>query len=241
MDTQVVKNTYNQSQNKSGYEDRRWFTSPVKKSAYKMTKLSLNKHFLNSDIIKTEGLELGPGPGTWTKEILIKYPEVEMDLVDISSAMLGQAKDNLSDFAGLRYFDANFLDFEPDKQYDFFFSSRAIEYLPDKDQAVKKIFDLLKTGGVGCLTTKTPKYLINRLLGRQVSDLHLGQISPWKLKKIFQEQGFTDVKVYPVTFSFPLFKSAFLNNLLFKVFHNFRLNFLSQFFSESYLIKFKKK
>lgn len=143
-------------------------------------------------------------------------------------------------FGNVRYFEADFLDFKPDKQYDLFFSSRAIEYITDKKAAVSKAAGLLKSGGKGFIITKTPKYFRAKLLGREIPKLHQGQIAPRKLEQLLSEAGFKNIEIYPATMSFPLFKSPKLNRMLFKLFYKFRLNFLSQFFSESYCAKFEK-
>ena len=185
-------------------------------------------------------LELGSGAGTWTKLFLEKCPDAKFDLVDISGEMLDQAKENLGSYQNIRYFEADFLDFKPDKQYDLFFSSRALEYVPDKKRAVLKIAGLLRSGGRGFIITKTPKYLRARVFGRKIPRLHQGQIAPRKLKQLLSEAGFKNIAIYPATMSFPLFKSPKLNRLLFKVFYKHGLNFLSEFFSESYCVKFEK-
>ncbi len=101
--------------------------------------------------------ELGPGPGTWTKELLTIAPQATYHLVDISEEMLKQAKGNLKGFPNITFTQSDILDFVPQQQYDFFFSSRIIEYVPDKDRAIKIIASALKPGAYGYLVTKTPQ------------------------------------------------------------------------------------
>jgi len=146
----------------------------------------------------------------------------------------------LSRYDNIRFFESDFLRFSPAGQYDFFFSSRAIEYFPDKKALIGKISGLLKSGGQGFIITKTPKYLINKILGRKPPKLHRGQISPRALKSLLRESGCRDMEMYPVTMSFPIFKSVFMSELLHKIFYRRKLNFISQFFSESYSVKFTK-
>ena len=242
MKSESVKEIYNrQVKTKFGgdYEHRRWFSDALKEAGYQMTRESICHHFLEGSLFN-DYLELGPGAGTWTKLFLEKCPDAKFDLVDISGEMLDQAKENLGSYQNIRYFEADFLDFKPDKQYDLFFSSRALEYVPDKKRAVLKIAGLLRSGGRGFIITKTPKYLRARVFGRKIPRLHQGQIAPRKLKQLLSEAGFKNIAIYPATMSFPLFKSPKLNRLLFKVFYKHGLNFLSQFFSESYCVKFEK-
>ena len=241
MDTKKVKEKYNHDiVNKFGsdYENKRWFINDIQKGAYEMTLASIKEHVLSEDF--SDCVELGPGHGTWTNFLLESHRSSSFDLVDISEQMLNLVKKRFGDNENVRYFESDFLQFEPDKSYDFFFSSRAIEYIPDKNRVVKKMLSLIESGGSGFLITKTPKYMRNKILRRTISHFHQGQILPRRLAKILVDSGAGDVRVYPVTFSFPLVQSVFLNKLLHKLFYKIPLNFMSQFFAESYCVTFKK-
>ncbi|MDP2586428.1 MAG: class I SAM-dependent methyltransferase [Candidatus Komeilibacteria bacterium] len=240
MDVNQVKSVYNSQKPEANYEYERWFKNPIKLAGYEMSLKSIKVHVLPDLPQGGAYLELGPGAGTWTKVILIARPGLEADLVDLSSSMLNQAKKNLSGFSGINYFENDFLDFSADKKYQAFFSSRVFEYLPDQPAAAAKIAELLPSGGMGWLITKTPKYFFNRLLGRKINPLHNGQIAPTKLHALLAAAGFKEIKMFPVAFSFPLFKSAGLNKFCHSLFYRLPLNFISQFLSESYLVKFKK-
>lgn len=243
MGMDVVKDTYNaigSDLSKGQYEQRRWFSDKIRKAGYDMTKTAILRYAPSQGSFR-HCVEFGPGAGTWTELLLQKYTNADFDVVDISAQMLDLTRKRFVDAQNIRYFERNFLDFTSEKKYDFFFSSRALEYIPDKSRAVEKISELLVHGGRGFLITKTPKYIINRLLGRTVPSLHRGQIDPMQLKKIFEQKGFKDIRIYPVTMSFPVFHSAFLNRLLFFIFSRFSLNAVSKFFSESYCVMFIKK
>ncbi|KKT81860.1 MAG: Glycosyltransferase [Candidatus Yanofskybacteria bacterium GW2011_GWA2_44_9] len=222
------------------YEYHRWKSSPVKRAGYEMTRSLIRGNILKSGLGFRDYLEVGPGPGTWTKMFLEASPKANFDLVDISSEMLNLAKQNLAGHGNLRYIETDFLRFNPDKKYDIFFSSRAIEYMPDKDGLVKKISDLLRPGGRGFVITKNPKYLRSKLAGRHISEFHKGQISPETFRALLIGNGFKDVEIYPVTFVFPVFNSAFMNRTVSGIFSYQKLNTLNNFFAESYLIRFKK-
>lgn len=243
MKNKIVKGMFDRkvkAKYEGDYEQKRWFSSPLARAGYEMILQSLNYHLLAKDLSFQDYLELGPGPGTWTKFFLIKNPQARFDLIDISEEMLKLAKDNLRDYKNVRFFEKDFLRLESDKKYDFFFSCRAIEYISNKNKAVSKMDELLKIRGTGFVITKMPKYLRAKILGRKIPALHRGQVSPKKLKKLLKKHGFHDIEVYPITTSFPLLHSAKINKLLHKIFFRHRLNFLSQFFAESYCIKFKK-
>lgn len=221
------------------YEKHRWFKTPVARASYVMTAWSINRHFINRGLKFENCLEVGPGPGTWTKLILNQNPGANYDLVDISSEMLDSAKRNIAN-PNVKYFLADFMKFSSDKTYDLFFSSRAIEYFKDKIGMVRKIYNLTQTGTTGCIVTKTPHYLRARLRGKKYSNMHLDQISPPDMRVILAQAGFRNIEMYPATMVFPILKLPFLNKLLFLIFRNFELNPISRFFSESYIVIFRK-
>jgi len=243
MNIQDVKQIYNEKiANKSlgGYEKERWFLSEISKAAHEMTSSCIRKHFLNDLGDFSNFLEVGSGAGTWTKLFLASQPFVNFDLIDISSEMIKQAKKNLGEAGNIGYFETDFLEFEPDKKYDVFFSSRALEYFPDKEMFIKKVSSLLSSAGRGFIITKTPKYFRNKILGKKISRLHQGQISFGKLRQIMEKHGLSDIEFYSVTMYFPLLKSAAANRFVWHIFGRKRLNFLNSLFSESYCVRFKK-
>ncbi|MBI5913469.1 class I SAM-dependent methyltransferase [Candidatus Azambacteria bacterium] len=243
MKTDEVKDIYNTAIQKvfhGDYEHHRWFHSALARADYDATKRSIYFHVLDRKPTFHDYLELGQGAGTWTAEFIAYNPRASFDAVDISKEMIALAKEKLGESARIRYFEGSFLDFDPDKKYDLFFSSRVIEYIPDVDAVVKKIASLLKPGGKGFIITKTPKYLRNKLLLRETSGLHKGQISPATLKNALEKNGFRDIAIYPVTMHFPLFRSAMINKLLYAIFYRCKLDPLSKFFAESYCVRFFK-
>ncbi|MBI1755191.1 glycosyltransferase [Candidatus Azambacteria bacterium] len=223
------------------YEHHRWFATPVLKAGYDMTKAAIERYALKEKRISFKDcLELGPGPGTWTKVFLESHPRARFDCVDISKEMLALSQKALGAFKGVRFFESDFMDFYPGKQYDFFFSSRALEYLPDKEALFAKVASMLKQDGVGFIITKTPKYLRSSLIGRNIASLHRGQISPRAVKTILVRLGFRHIACYPVTMYIPIVKSAALNALWYRIWGGRRLNVISEFFSESYCVIFSK-
>lgn len=244
MRTEDIKKYYNRALKDigdSGYESRRWFRNKISKSGYDMTLESIMRHYEPSKQTFSDYLELGPGPGTWTKLFLKCNDHADYDLVDISKEMLAQARESLGENKTIRFFETDFLEYQPDKKYDVFFSSRVIEYFPDKEVLVEKIVKTLKSGATGFIITKTPKYKLNKFLKRKTADFHSGQIPSGELSSMFQKNGCKNIKMYPVVMSFPIFRSVTLNKILFKIFSRSRLNIISNFFSESYCIKFTKK
>lgn len=243
METKQVKDFYNTTlkANSNPYEQERWFKNPQLQSGYKSTKSAVERYALphlqsgsNSNVF-----ELGPGPGTWTKLLLQKAPTANFDLVDISEEMLGQAKTALSEHSNVSYIVSDILDFAPAKKYDYFFSSRIIEYVPDKEKAVKIIADSLKPGAYGYIVTKTPQK--RRPFGKPVTaPLHMQQVSATELVKLFEKSGCNVLKKVNVTCVFPGLRSATADRLLTQLCRLLPFG-LGRSVSESYALVFQKK
>jgi len=223
------------------YEHQRWARNERAREQYRQTEQFIRGTALPYMGTATRILELGPGPGTWTKMLGEAYPGATFTLTDISSEMLSQARSQLSS-GQVHTLEGDFLSVEiPSEPADIFFSSRAIEYVDDKPAAARKILTILSSGGRGCVITKTPKRLFHTLSGYVPSALHQGQVAPDMLVRALREAGAKDIHLFPVSLSFPLLKQASADRMLFKVFGNKPLNIFSALFSESYAVLFTKK
>ncbi len=241
METKQIKDFYNQSLQKSenSYEQDRWGKTPQMRAGYLNTKSALHAvvpRYLHNAM---QVFELGPGPGTWTKELLTIAPQATYHLVDISEEMLKQAKGNLKGFPNITFTQSDILDFVPQQQYDFFFSSRIIEYVPDKDRAIKIIASALKPGAYGYLVTKTPQY--QRWFGNKVaSQVHQTQIDSVALSELLQRHGFEVIDSFQVTCVFPGVRSGFLDRALTAFCRLLPFSWGASV-SESYALVFRKK
>lgn len=230
--TQKVDSAYGER-----YEDVRWHRDAIASSHYEMTKWAIER-FLNTATKPETCIELGPGGGTWTRSLLQKWPQLDLELVDISDGMLQKAKKGIADYdAAVRYTKSDFNMYTSEEKRDLFFSIRAFEYVSDKKSAVARISELLKSGGEAYIITKTPHYLRARLRGRAYGSMHTGQITPKDLKILFEQEGFTHISLEPVTFTVPFFNSARLNTYIGNIFKGTSLNMINAFFSESYALK----
>src|SRR3989344_22805 len=221
------------------YEAARWKKNALQAAQYEMTANAIRRHVLPVAKSVTRVLEVGPGPGTWTKLMLEANPEAEYTLVDISEKMLGQARATLIARANITFVESDFLAFESPQPFDFFFSSRAIEYMPDK-AAAAKIASLLASGARGAIITKTPKPLFDRLCGRISTDFHSGQITPRALAHELERAGLHVLSRHPVTATVPGFGFKLLNRLAFRLISPLPLVYPFSFFTESYCIIFQK-
>lgn len=224
---------------RNDYEYNRWFKTPLLKAQYKMTERYIKEKIIPHLPNSGNFIEVGPGGGIWTKFFVEARPEVNFDLVDISETMLKQAKEKLAN-KKINYIASDFTEFYPLRQYDFFFSCRAIEYIPDKEAAISKVSSLLKNGGRGIIITKMPHYKRSEMLGRKMPELHKNQIKPAQLKAYLEKNGLIVKNVRAVTVYFPLLGLAAINTALGKILSGRKLNPVISLFTESYAIEFSK-
>ncbi len=222
------------------YEHTRWHKNPLQQVHFASTKRMVDRICGLLPKAPHRICELGPGPGVWTKELLTHFPDAEYALVDISKEMLDRAKEALSGRGQLTYVESNILDYTDARQFDFFFSSRVLEYIPEKGIFARKIADLLLPGGEGFVITKYPHYKRDEMLGRKASRFHMGQITPAALTGLFTQAGLTVQGVYPVTISVPLLHSPLVNKLVGKFLQRYQVNMFTGFFCESYGVHIQK-
>lgn len=226
------------------YEYERWHKNAIQEAGYVMTRDAIVRHVLGKDERQPiRVIELGPGAGTWSRMLLGRFPDAEFTLIDISSEMLDRAKhtlDALGERIHVHYVESDILEYADARQCDLFFSSRVLEYIPNKKAFAEKVAELLAPGGKGFVITKMPHYERDELLGRRAARFHTGQIQPHALAGLFEESGLVVTGVYPVTISIPLFHSAKLNALFGKLLARKPLSRFSGFFSESYCVIVEK-
>jgi SAM-dependent methyltransferase len=241
METGDVREFYNKtvggSQNK--YEFNRWQKTSQARASYISTREAVVVYVLPLLKNASNILELGPGPGTWTKLLIEEAPTAAFDLVDISNEMLKQAREALADSSRVAFINSDILEFTPTKKYDFFFSSRIIEYVPDKQKAIQIVSDSLISDSYGYIVTKTPHP--KRFWGRKnQSPIHQHQVSCKELKRILEANNCSVLKVVNVTSVFPGLSNGFMDRQL-TILCNFLPFSMSQYLSESYALIFRKK
>lgn len=241
MSHQHIKEHYDKEvpeQSAGRYEIHRWFKTKLDEAAYLLTATAIKR--LLKDVPPPERvLEVGPGPGTWTKILLELWPEAKFDLVDISSAMLAEAKIALPK-TRVKLIEADFTTYKSNAPYDFFFSSRAFEYFSSKEEFVAQVNRLLKPGGEGVIITKLPHFWLNKLRGHKVPKRHADQKGSLNLTQFLTRFNFRVLKIQPVTVSVPFLKSALANKWVGKLSHHLPLSPLTMPITESYGVRFKQ-
>jgi len=223
---------------KKDYEYHRWFESPRKRRQHKFSTISLLYHL--RDINFNNCLEVGCGPGTWTKLLLKKYPKAKFTCLDISKEMIAQFKEKIKE-KRVKTIVNNFLDEDfKGKKFSFIFCSRAIEYIPNKSKVIEKFYNLMEKGAKGMIITSPPHpktVMVKRMLGGKINLEHTQRISVKNMVRLLSKKGFRKIRVYPILFSdFALVPTS----TLFWNLHRKRWGLLSKMFATGYVVKFEK-
>lgn len=182
------------------YIYHRWGDHPVKRGHYRHTKRAIENIFDTKVGQVKELLEVGCGPGIWT-DIMLQHAK-QVTLFDISEEMLKVAKQKYRNNSNVKAYiqgdyiaDVNRLS----GKFDVVFSSRALEYMSDKQKMVAQSHALLCPGGALVIITKNPDWhdkISDQ--NRSESDLHMDWVSWETLAGYYRNAGFKDVAVYPV-------------------------------------------
>jgi trans-aconitate methyltransferase len=235
-----IKELYNQNISevyKNQYEFKRWFSSHRLTLDYSMMYRKIL--FTVTNMTFESCFELGPGPGTWTRILFKKNPSADYTLVDISEEMRMQFKLEMrSGNSNVSYEISDFLDYQTDKKFDLFFSSRAVEYIKPFEEVVKKIKFLLRDRGAGVIVTKNPKYF---KFGKDKRSQHQNQISPERMKLLLEQNGFTNIVFSPCIVRIAVVDrlSTYFSEYIFKKSLSSKNQKISRF-CESYIVTFVK-
>ena len=119
-------------------------------------------------------LDLGCGTGNLTDQMFKKYPESEIDALDISEEILNESRRRFNHTPNIRYIQADFKSLHlPPGSYDLVMSSIAIHHIEDteKIKLYKEVFQALSNGGIFIFADQT----------RGITDeIYKKNISCWK-------------------------------------------------------------
>lgn len=208
----------------SAYMQRRWLRSPATRWDYNITRRTILEELQPGPDDRV--LEIGCGPGTWTREVAQLCREVVA--VDISESMI-QSAQIYTEGLPVSFVHSDFLKSRLQGKFDKVFSARAIEYMEDWDLLARKIARLLRPGGTAVLVTKTRLSIWRgrtrlvygrwpfgwlRKLGiapearpREVPRQYVH--SPGQLVRYFAPHRLGLVNIRPVVVRLPIFKDGF--------------------------------
>jgi len=152
-------------------------------------------------------LSVGCGPGVFLRELAENHPNAEFVGVDLSAERIHDAELRLRGMpnARVQVGDAQALPFESDS-FDFVFCRFLMEYLPDKQQAVREMVRICRAGGKLLLQDLDGQLLwhspedpgLQQTIERVVSRLATTGFDPFVGRKLFNlsyEAGLADIKV----------------------------------------------
>lgn len=89
--------------------------------------------------------DLGCGPGNSTALLRTRWPDAQIDGIDLSPEMLGEARANGID---ANFIAANIAQWRPDGLYDVIYSNAALQWLGDHEVLFPRLFSFVAPGGV---------------------------------------------------------------------------------------------
>jgi SAM-dependent methyltransferase len=211
----------------SYYQHLRWFKTRLTKLEYAQTEDALLAQFHFVPDRKGRYLEIGCGPGTWTKVVASHAAEVVA--LDISENMIAQARRYVADLNNVTFVHGDAAQYQPAGQLDGFFSFRVIEYVDGWQDVLTRVAAHVRSGGRAVVCTKTPISVyrgtgrerwfttgVRRVVGRLQRSLR-GQpeppsdgfrqvyVSPTELRHVLEQAGFSDFELVPAIYGLPIF------------------------------------
>lgn len=231
--------TLSTAQTGGDYQKKRWDT-PMGRAHFETTRRTIVDRAFCVARGMHSYLEVGPGPGTWSQLFVEAHPDVFFTLVDISEEMLSQAKRNLNS-ERIEYVCSDFRAYEGHKgAIDFFFSSRALEYIEDKAGFARKVALLLKPEGTGFVITKCGHPWRDTVRGRKLPERHAHQTTPRALAREFKKAGLEIIDIGVATVTLPLVHSPALNTAIWNILRLLPSFLIPMVVAESFYISFRK-
>lgn len=97
--------------------------------------------------------DIGCGPGNSTLAILNRWPNIRITGIDNSPAMIKKAK---GDYPGQQWILADAMELDASVKYDLVFSNATIQWIPDHERLLDKMWNMLNAGGA--LAVQMPLY-----------------------------------------------------------------------------------
>lgn|GEM_PF-910841 len=210
----------------STYKNARWLKSHATRWDYEVTRRTLLEELrpLPDDRV----LEIGCGPGTWTREVAPLCSHVTA--VDISENMIAEAREYTRSLP-VAFVHSDFLQLSTEDRFDRVFSARAFEYIRPMSLVASKVSRLLMPGGTVVIITK-PKVSFwrgrTRLLyrtwpfdvlngtraeragrGKSFETLRQYPSTPAQIANEFRPYGLHLRRVRPVVMRLPIFRGGF--------------------------------
>lgn len=199
------------------YRELRWDKNRLTQFERSLTQTTLEEELGDEHV--SSALELGCGPGTWTGLLAARAGSVLA--VDLSEAMLAQARGAHGHRPNFELRQADIARFDTSRKFDRILSVRVLEYVPEWQHVAESLGRWLNPGGRAVIITKTPisvwrgtgrerwfgpRTFARRLTGRTLNpDFWQRYIPVRSMVRAFKTAGLQDIKVRPVIFGLPIF------------------------------------
>lgn len=232
------------------YVDYRWRSHPLQRLHYLQTRRTL-RDALDEYVLQVNNmLEVGCGPGTWTRDCL--QHTRRLTLLDISREMLHEARTQFSDEAAVSFICGDFTSggFEGGSRFDAIVSVRSIEYMSPKRDVARQVSRLLRPGGIFVVVTKNPGWRDARgetgFDDRDSDSIHSDWISWSELGRLLGEMGMDVTAVRPAAMGSydPPFSNAFARRAchwMHRLAANHRMSATLDPLTESYLLVARRR
>lgn len=151
---------------------------------------------LELDTEKT-ALEIGIGTGRLAARVAPHCNKLVG--IDISSKTIERAKDNLKEFSNISLICADFESYEFAEKYDVIYSSLTFMHFENKKAVIEKIFSILKSRGVFCLSIDKSQ---NDYIDFKTRKLRIFPDNPENIVKIISELGMTVTSIQETAHAF---------------------------------------
>ncbi len=105
-------------------------------------------------------IDLGCGPGNSTRILRERWPHAQVVGLDSSKEMIDRAR---KDYPDGEWIVGDAAKVAPDPEYDLVFSNAALQWIPDHEALVARLFGIVKSGGALAIqvpaTRESPLYL----------------------------------------------------------------------------------
>ena len=149
-------------------------------------------------------LDIGTGGGEFLLELnRAKIPELHG--IEPSVEAIKTAHPSVRDFITEGFFERQTFE---GKKFDLISCFQTLEHVPDPLQLSKDAHSLLQDGGRFYVITHNFRGMVNRILEKKspIYDIeHLQLFSQTSLRNLLTTAGFTDVRIFPIINTYPLF------------------------------------
>ncbi|MBT4642031.1 MAG: methyltransferase domain-containing protein [Deltaproteobacteria bacterium] len=143
-------------------------------------------------------IDMGCGPGNSTQALVNRWPKSQVTGLDGSAAMIQQAR---QDFPHQEWIIADATTFETETRFDLVFSNAAIQWIPNHEELLTRLFNLLSENGT--LAIQIPLFLdmpLGKIINKRAND------DRWRA----QTEGVLDLfTIHDVSFYYDILSKLF--------------------------------